>query len=59
MNRSEIKIIISYENPPIPHRSRDWCAYEDGREEDGNYGWGRTPQEALSDFLDGWEDEEE
>lgn len=40
-------------------RAFDWCAYRDGREEDGIYGWGRTEHEAIADLLEieSWEDE--
>lgn len=52
------KIITSYVCPPIPVRNFDWCAYEDGREEEGNYGWGTTEAEAIADLK--WQlDEEE
>jgi hypothetical protein len=45
------KIITSFEYPPIPIRSFDWCAYRDGEEESGRYGWGKTEQEAVQDLL--------
>ena len=45
------KIITDYVHPPIPIRDHDWCAYYDGEEEDQNYGWGRTEQEAINDLL--------
>lgn len=45
----EIKTWFAY--PPIPQRDHDWCAYRDGHEEDGNYGWGRTEAEAIADLL--------
>lgn len=46
------KIVTSHVYPPIPIRTMDWCAYRDGHEEDGNYGWGLTEQEAIRDLLD-------
>lgn len=45
------KIVTSYVFPPIPDRRHDWCAYYDGQEEAGNYGWGRTEAEAIEDFV--------
>ena len=45
------KIVTSHMFPPIPWRSFDWCAYRDGMEEAGNYGWGTTEQEAIEDLL--------
>lgn len=37
--------------PPIPDRRSDWCAYPDGEEENGRYGWGRTEDEAVADLI--------
>lgn len=45
------KIITTPICPPIPDRSHDWCAYVDGREEEGNYGYGRTEIAALADLT--------
>lgn len=45
------KIITSYVCPPVPFRGADWCAYFDGEEEAGNYGYGATEQEAIDDLL--------
>ena len=28
----------------------NWVAFEDGCEEDGNYGYGETPEAALADW---------
>lgn len=44
------KIVTSHVCPPIPWRNFDWCAYEDGHEEDGLRGWGATEQEAIEDL---------
>lgn len=52
------KMITSFIYPPIPVRQFDWCAYRDGCEEDGNYGWGTTEAEAIADRL-AWEEENE
>lgn len=56
--KPRIKTIHEY--PPIPIRTFDWCAYRDGYEEYGNYGWGRTEEEAIADLLEieSWEDED-
>ena len=45
------RIITSHIFPPIPIRRFDWCAYRDGQEEAGNYGYGRTEQEAIANLL--------
>lgn len=45
------KIITSYVFPPIPYRHMDWCAFYEGQEEAGNYGWGRTESEAINDLI--------
>ncbi len=47
-------IKTSFVYPPIPIRSMDWCAYLDGQEESGNYGWGHTEQEAIRDLFDNY-----
>ena len=44
------KIITRNVYPPIPNRNFDWCAYHDGDEENGRYGWGSTETEALADL---------
>lgn len=46
------KIVTSFQYPPIPIRDHDWCAHYDGEEEAGHYGWGRTAQEAIDDFIE-------
>lgn len=53
------RIITSHVYPPIPDRRFDWCAHRDGREEDGNYGWGRTEAEAITDLIENVEMENE
>lgn len=50
------KIITTHVCPPIPVRSFDWCAYLDGREEDGPKGWGATEAEAIADLRENCED---
>lgn len=46
------KIVTSYVYPPIPVREMDWCAFYDGEEEAGFYGWGRTEADAVTDFIE-------
>ncbi len=46
------KIVTSHEYPPIPIRTHDWCAYYEGEEEAGGYGWGPTEDEAIADFIE-------
>lgn len=46
------KIKTVHAPPPIPIRDYDWCAYYDGEEEAGNYGWGKTEMAALMDFKE-------
>jgi len=46
------KIITRHVHPPIPaDMGFDWCAFHDGDEEQGNYGWGCTEAEALADLA--------
>lgn len=46
------KIKTSFDYPPIPWRNFDWCAYFDGEEEEGRYGYGATENEAIDDLLE-------
>lgn len=43
-------IITRFIYPPIPTRDHDWCAFRDGDEERGNYGYGATEAEAVADL---------
>jgi hypothetical protein len=45
------EIRITHVKPPIPRRDWDWCAFFDGEEEAGPYGWGATQFEAVLDLL--------
>jgi len=45
------KIVTVHITPPIPYRSYDWCAFFDGEEERGGYGYGATEKEAVADFV--------
>ena len=49
------KIIVQPVFPPIPTNAFDWCAYYDGEEESGNYGWGATEADAVCSLQDGKE----
>lgn len=51
-----MKIITSYDYPPIPIRWLDWSAHLDGDEEDGPYGHGKTEAEAIADLKQQLED---
>lgn len=51
------KIVTSHVFPPIPTRQFDWCAFYDGDEESGNYGYGATEAEAIADFTENYVDE--
>lgn len=50
------KIVTSHIYPPIPIRSHDWCAYYDGQEESGQYGYGPTEAEAIQDLRDNYDE---
>ena len=49
---TDSKIVTRYVRPPIPTTAFDWCAYYDGTEEDGNYGWGPTEAAAIADLKE-------
>jgi hypothetical protein len=46
------KVVTTHVYPPIPLRGCDWCAFYEGEEEAGNYGWGETEELAIADFLE-------
>lgn len=48
----QLLVRVSYVCPPIPVRSMDWCAYEDGCEEEGHYGYGATRNAALAELME-------
>jgi hypothetical protein len=50
------RIVTSYWCKPTPTRSLDWCAYYDGDEEAGQYGFGSTEEEAVADFIENWQE---
>jgi hypothetical protein len=45
-----MKIITAYVNPPIPTRSYDWVAYQNGTEEEGPFGYGATELDAIENL---------
>lgn len=49
------KIVTSCQFPPIPIRDFDWCAFYEGEEEAGGYGYGRTEAEAIADFRENYQ----
>lgn len=51
-------ILTSHVMPPIPTKACDWCAYVDGEEERGPYGWGRTERDAIADLRDRLDEDE-
>jgi hypothetical protein len=52
MDKREIK--TSCDCPPIPYRGIDWTAWFDGEEEKGEYGHGRTEEEAIFDLVENY-----
>jgi hypothetical protein len=55
--KSSLTIQTSNTYPPIPDRRFDWCAWFEGREEEGPFGWGITEAAALRDLLDSYPDD--
>lgn len=52
-------IHIEFLYPPIPNRNFDYCAYLEGHEESGNYGYGISPEIAVAELIQGfWENGE-
>lgn len=52
------RIVTELVASPIPTRAFDWCAYRDGEEERGRYGYGRTEKEAIAALLDRDDDDD-
>lgn len=51
------KIVTHNSRPPIPTNKYDWCAFFDGEEEAGGYGYGATEAEAIADFVENYADD--
>lgn len=51
-----MKIITTNIFPPIPVRSFDFCAYYEGQEETGHYGYGASEAEAIIDLTMNYEE---
>jgi hypothetical protein len=49
--RGKPPIITSYVFPPIPVRHYDYCAFRQGTEVSGNYGWGASKEDAIADLI--------
>jgi hypothetical protein len=49
-----MKIVTSHVFPPIPYRGDDWEAFEEGQEENQEYGYGKTEAEAIQNFKDNY-----
>lgn len=58
MNLPTKTIIIHFEYPPIPDRRFDYVALFEGEEERQGYGYGATPQGALQDLIETWEEQQ-
>ena len=53
-----MKIIVAFEDPPIPLRQFDYCAWDDDLGADSpKRGWGRTRLEAINDLKGQYEDD--
>lgn len=53
-------IVTSPTHNPTPNRHCDYCAHYDGEEEAGCYGFGSSPEKAIEDFVENyqeWHDE--
>lgn len=46
------KIIVKYDPPPIPYRTRDWSAVTDNYEGGDPIGYGATEAEAIADLME-------
>ena len=44
------KILTHFENPPIPDRRFDWCAFRYGCEPEEPIGYGSTPEDAIQNL---------
>jgi hypothetical protein len=51
-----MRIVTTYEHPPIPRRDFDWSAVEDSYEPGWPIGRGATEATAIADLMDQIED---
>jgi hypothetical protein len=51
------KIVTHSTHSPLPTRINDWCAFYEGEEEAGSYGYGATPEAAIDDFIENCQEE--
>ena len=47
-----MKIVTTYDNPPIPDRGTDWSAVRDGYEPGEPIGHGRTQAAAIDSLME-------
>jgi hypothetical protein len=47
-----VVICTTHDRPPIPTAAMDWCAFVDGEEELGEYGYGATEAEAIEQLME-------
>jgi len=50
MNCREPVILVESICPPVPSRRFDWCAWIEGTEDAGPYGYGVTEEMAIEDL---------
>jgi len=55
----ERKIVVEHINPPIPVRKWDWCAFLDGDEETGPWGYGKNEKAAIKELFAHLHDDDE
>jgi len=55
----ERKIVVEHINPPIKIRQCDWCAWFDGDEEVGPWGYGENERAAIKDLMEVLQDQDE
>jgi hypothetical protein len=50
-----LRIVTRCICPPIPDRRFGWCAFYEGEEEAGGYGYGPTEEDAIADFRENYQ----
>jgi hypothetical protein len=45
-------LVVTPIYPPVPSTRFDWCAYIDGQEESGRYGYGPTREAAVAELFE-------